>query len=116
MAQKGKNTPKKEQVAVIDCTPTWAAVLPWWLEVLRNGNGAGKESAKLELMRMAKVADMCVEYQKQEEQMVNFLELLVDKSYDVDKDKVDEIKQLIKAYRDDKAKTDRNKGVSKAEY
>lgn len=46
---------------VIDLTPTWAAVLPIFLTALEYGTAEGQKSAKLELMRMAHLADMQVQ-------------------------------------------------------
>ena len=44
----------------IDATPTWEAVLPLILEILRSGSEYAKAQAREELLRMAKLADKYV--------------------------------------------------------
>ena len=46
-----------DNVKVIDCTPTWAALQPVYIAVLENGNEAGRVVARAELARMAQAAD-----------------------------------------------------------
>lgn len=46
-----------DNVRVIDCTPTWAALLPVYIEVLEDGSEAGRVAARAELARMAEAAD-----------------------------------------------------------
>ncbi len=53
-----------EGLQTIDCTPTWSGILPALLNVLENGTEEGKKLARIELKRMAEVADKYVEYQK----------------------------------------------------
>lgn len=48
---------KGKMVGVIDCTPTWEAVLPSLLAVITDGNAEGQKIAKQELRRMAQAAD-----------------------------------------------------------
>ena len=48
----------------IDCTPTWAAILPILLLALEQGTEAGKSAAREELTRMAAIADLHVASQK----------------------------------------------------
>jgi len=54
----------KKQIDTIDMTPTWAAVLPVYLEAFAaNHNGtncAAYKAAKSELERMARLADLYV--------------------------------------------------------
>lgn len=45
----------------IDVTPTWEGILPTLLVLLENGNSKGRETARAELKRMAKLADCYVE-------------------------------------------------------
>ncbi len=53
-------------VQVIDCTPTWSAVLPWCLALIeQNGRSSpGYKKAMEELKRMAEVADKYVTFVK----------------------------------------------------
>ena len=46
-----------DNVRVIDCTPTWAALLPVYIAVLEDGSEAGRVAARVELARMAEAAD-----------------------------------------------------------
>jgi hypothetical protein len=57
---------KGKVVGVIDCTPTWVGILPYYLTVLQDGNEKGKEIARKELKRMAEIADLYVAMQKAE--------------------------------------------------
>jgi hypothetical protein len=41
----------------IDCTPTWAAILPVLLHAAANPRSAGHDGAMAELRRMAALAD-----------------------------------------------------------
>lgn len=50
----------KRPAGTIDLTPTWSAILPVLLAVLEDGNEAGKTTARLELTRMAEIADRYV--------------------------------------------------------
>lgn len=47
-----------ERYQRIDCTPTWAGVLPLLLAALDNGTDEGRKIAREELARMAKAADL----------------------------------------------------------
>lgn len=44
-------------VRTIDCTPTWAAIVPVFIMALQNGTSAGERAAIKELTRMAALAD-----------------------------------------------------------
>lgn len=46
----------------VDITPTWEAMVPVFIAVLRDGNEEGKKEVKAELLRMARALD---EYNKQ---------------------------------------------------
>lgn len=50
-----------ETLGVIDCTPTWRNVLPLLLAVVRDGSDKGQIEARIELQRMADLADLYVE-------------------------------------------------------
>lgn len=41
----------------IDCTPTWEAASQIYLAVLENGTEEGKEMAREEILRMARLLD-----------------------------------------------------------
>lgn len=49
------NTPKP--VEVIEMTPTWGAILPVLLAAMEHGTDKGRDSARVELTRMAELAD-----------------------------------------------------------
>lgn len=57
---------KKTLIGTIDCTPTWAAILPTLLVLLEDGSAEGQIYARDELKRMAALADLWVERQKTE--------------------------------------------------
>ena len=42
----------------VDVTPTWAAILPVLLHVIKNGSVEGRRMATEELQRMAEAADL----------------------------------------------------------
>lgn len=48
---------EKRVVGTIDITPTWAAVLPVYLEAYCNGTPSAQSAARSELARMAAIAD-----------------------------------------------------------
>lgn len=50
----------KTRVGTVDFTPTWKAVLPIIVTALTEGTDEGKRLAKLELGRMADLADAYV--------------------------------------------------------
>ena len=59
-----KKSKQEESIKqVVDCTPTWAGLLPMLLQVLMDGNTEGKQIVRKELQRMAEVADMLKELQ-----------------------------------------------------
>lgn len=67
----------KKSVGVIDCTPTWAGILSWYIAVLEDGKTAeGREIAKAELLRMAKLADAYVEINKENDRLIQALNIL----------------------------------------
>lgn len=41
----------------IDCTPTWAGMVNWYMKVLEEGNEEAKKPAREELRNMARIAD-----------------------------------------------------------
>ncbi len=41
----------------IDCTPTWQAVVPVFIAALESGTETGRNAARIELTRMARLAD-----------------------------------------------------------
>lgn len=57
---------EKRKLETIDLTPTWAGILPVLLEVYENaGTPQGRQQAKGELVRMARLADQAVAYRNQ---------------------------------------------------
>ena len=50
----------------IDMTPTWEGLLPYLLVIMRDGTFSAQQTARKELTRMAKLADLYVESQKLE--------------------------------------------------
>lgn len=46
-----------KQAGTIDLTPTWASLVMQLAEVAVNGQSAGRADARIELMRMARIAD-----------------------------------------------------------
>ncbi len=50
----------KTKIGTIDLTPTWSGVLPVLLAALTEGTEEGRRLAKIELARMARIADECV--------------------------------------------------------
>lgn len=50
----------------IDATPTWSEVLDLLILVLENGSSRAKKDVRLELSRMAQLADKEVARQKRE--------------------------------------------------
>lgn len=48
----------------VDVTPTWEEITPTLLAILQNGQAEGRDFALKELLRMAKLADLYVESQK----------------------------------------------------
>lgn len=53
-----------EAIGAIDMTPTWSAILPWILTALEDGSPTAQASARLELERMARIADDYVALRK----------------------------------------------------
>ena len=51
-------------VKTIDCTPTWAALVPVLIVGLLDGSPTAQQIAREELQRMASIADRYVEMQK----------------------------------------------------
>lgn len=49
----------------IDATPTWSEILDLLIHVIENGSSRAKKSARLELSRMAQLADREVARQKE---------------------------------------------------
>jgi hypothetical protein len=47
---------------VIDCTPTWAGVIDIYITALERGSGAGVESAREEIRRLARQYDAACDY------------------------------------------------------
>jgi hypothetical protein len=63
--------PEARKVAgIIDCTPTWAGILPMLLAGL-EGSPTGRRMALEELTRMARLADLYVKSQKAAEDKAN---------------------------------------------
>jgi hypothetical protein len=56
-AEKAAKDRQELEGEYIDCTPTWAGLLPAFLAVLTHGTEVGKREARTELMRMATAAD-----------------------------------------------------------
>ena len=54
----------EQKHTTIDCTPTWAAILPILLLALEEGGETGKRAAREEITRMAAIADLHVASQK----------------------------------------------------
>jgi len=55
----------EQQPQTIDCTPSWAGILNWYITVLQDGNAEGQKIAKEELRRMAAAADNWVAHCKE---------------------------------------------------
>lgn len=55
----------KTQIGVIDLTPTWEAMTVALVFLIEDGDSEGKEFARKELARMAKLADAYVALQKE---------------------------------------------------
>lgn len=55
---------EKTLIGTVDLTPSWEEILPGLLAVLQDGNSLGRNLAKVQLYRMAKVADQYVELTK----------------------------------------------------
>ena len=51
----------------VDATPTWAGVLPLYIEALIGGNFEGRKAATQELARMARLADIAMADQRDRE-------------------------------------------------
>jgi hypothetical protein len=49
----------------IDVTPTWEALVPLFVEIIRNGEFQARMNAEEELYRMARAADVAVRMQKE---------------------------------------------------
>lgn len=49
----------------IDVTPTWEALVPLFVTIIRDGQFTGVKEAEAELRRMAKLADLYVASQKE---------------------------------------------------
>lgn len=49
-----------ETLGVIDCTPTWRGILPVLLLLITDVNAEGQAVARIELQRMADLADLYV--------------------------------------------------------
>lgn len=45
-------------IKTIDCTPTWAGLMPAFFAVFENGSEEGKKIAREELMRLAGALDL----------------------------------------------------------
>lgn len=54
----------KTQIGTIDLTPTWEEILSTLLVLIENGDAKGRATARAELTRMAKLADLFVASQK----------------------------------------------------
>lgn len=48
---------EKKTPETVDLTPTWAALMPLFINILQEGTAEGKESVSKELTRLAKIAD-----------------------------------------------------------
>ena len=62
----------------IDITPTWEGLMGALVAVLQDGNQEGKRNAKLELQRLATVADTVIANQRTLAYAVAFLRSNVD--------------------------------------
>jgi hypothetical protein len=47
----------KRAAGFVDLTPTWSGILPLFITALTEGNAAAQATARLELARMADLAD-----------------------------------------------------------
>lgn len=54
------NDPDKKLIGYIDATPSWANMLPLYIELLSQGTMKGRAEAMSELARMARLADLYV--------------------------------------------------------
>jgi hypothetical protein len=52
----------------IDVTPTWEQLMPAFFAILENGTDTGKDLARAELTRLARMADAIHAQQKAEQQ------------------------------------------------
>jgi hypothetical protein len=48
----------------IDCTPSWEAIVPLLVHIIRNGDYESRWNAEDEMKRMARAADEAVRMQK----------------------------------------------------
>src|SRR4029077_7197842 len=64
-----EQTQKKEPAGTIDCTPTWSGLVNYYLQLLQEDTTTPKqrEAITQHFRHMAKVADMYVEYTKQQD-------------------------------------------------
>jgi hypothetical protein len=114
---------KLEEIQTEDCTPTWAVLLPLYLEYLMNDSAIINTHARKELNKMADIADRYNTLSKEHEECLasykrstyNALEsmsMLIDciehpeKVNDNIRLRIDGVKLLIAEYRDAKAAED----------
>lgn len=118
-----KEPGKKILVETIDCTPTWAGILPVYLQILTDPKSKidGLSAARREMQRMAKAADSFNELRKELERTENeaieamsVLLTIIDNplmAVDHNNGKIlKEIRQLVKEYRDAKKAKDSKTG------
>jgi hypothetical protein len=65
--------PEKKLVGTVDLTPTWEEMVQTLLMLLMNGNSEGRETAQVEIMRMAGLADRYVASTKKPKPRVQFI-------------------------------------------
>jgi hypothetical protein len=58
----------KEEIKVIDITPTWEAVLPLMINIIENGKAEGRKDMIDELGKMARCADLYNKMIKEEKE------------------------------------------------
>lgn len=54
----------KKKIRIIDITPTWEDILPILITLLNDGDKHGRAHARVELQRMAQLADKYVALNK----------------------------------------------------
>lgn len=60
-----KKIKKGKSVATIDCEPLWVNLVPLYYEWLEQGTESQKEIAKNDILKIAKIADVIRQAQKE---------------------------------------------------
>lgn len=110
-----ENKIKKEPIQTVDCTPTWAGILPIHLHILMDckSKPEGIKTSMAELQRMAKIADAyneivkdmkAIEQDSMEsiESLIKVIDRLANVIEPGAKKVLDEIRQIIKDFKNEK--------------